>query len=177
MQVDLTPLLRARGREHALELRFVLPVGPTPLGDRLWLDQPAEVRVTVEGGPREVDVAVAADLQLLCPCDRCLDAVRTPLAVAYEERWRLTAAAGDGRAVPDDDGDESVLAQAGPLVDLDNGFWQNASLELPTKVLCAEGCRGLCPYCGTNRNRTACACREEPDAGPMAALAQWRPRP
>ena len=125
-----------------------------------------------------MDVAVAADLRLVCSCDRCLDAVACPLMVAYGEHWRLTPpGAAAGRDEPGDDGDDPILTQSGPVADLDDGFWQTVALEMPSKVLCAKGCRGLCPYCGANRNRTACDCREAPAAGPMAALAQWRPRP
>ncbi|MGO8803204.1 YceD family protein, partial [Candidatus Binatus sp.] len=27
--------------------------------------------------------------------------------------------------------------------------------------LCREDCRGLCPHCGVNLNRTTCGCRVE----------------
>jgi uncharacterized protein len=32
-------------------------------------------------------------------------------------------------------------------------------LTLPMKPLCAQACRGLCPQCGTNLNRSQCACK------------------
>jgi uncharacterized metal-binding protein YceD (DUF177 family) len=34
-------------------------------------------------------------------------------------------------------------------------------LALPTKPLCREDCRGLCPRCGANRNGGECGCRQE----------------
>ena len=178
MQMDLTPWRRARGQVRDVERIFVLPAGPTPLGGQVRLAEPAQVRVNVHGGSREVDVAVAADLQLVCPCDRCLDSVDCPLTVAYGEHWLLAPrGATDGVDEPEDDGYEAILTQVGPVADLDDGFWQTVALELPTKVLCAKGCRGLCPHCGANRNRMACDCHEAPAAGSMAALAQWRPQP
>ena len=36
-------------------------------------------------------------------------------------------------------------------------------LELPTSMVCDEGCKGLCPECGANLNEGDCGCR--PSAG------------
>lgn len=38
-------------------------------------------------------------------------------------------------------------------------------LALPMTLLCSDDCRGLCPVCGANRNRTVCGC-EPPATGP-----------
>ena len=32
-------------------------------------------------------------------------------------------------------------------------------LELPTKVLCKEDCKGLCPKCGKDLNLGSCDCK------------------
>lgn len=48
------------------------------------------------------------------------------------------------------DGDEVDL---GPLVQ------EQVLLALPTRPLCREDCRGLCPQCGLNLNEHQCACR------------------
>ena len=31
-------------------------------------------------------------------------------------------------------------------------------IELPMNPLCSDECKGLCPVCGTNRNRKSCKC-------------------
>jgi len=36
-------------------------------------------------------------------------------------------------------------------------------LALPTRPLCREDCRGLCPQCGADRNEAECACVAPPD--------------
>jgi uncharacterized protein len=46
-------------------------------------------------------------------------------------------------------------------------------LALPMKPLCQEGCRGLCPQCGTNLNQSECACISEwkdPRLAPLEAI-------
>jgi uncharacterized protein len=46
-------------------------------------------------------------------------------------------------------------------------------LALPMKPLCAQACRGLCPECGANLNRTECGCQpkwEDPRLEPLKRL-------
>ncbi|HWO04128.1 MAG TPA: DUF177 domain-containing protein, partial [Methylomirabilota bacterium] len=50
------------------------------------------------------------------------------------------------------------------------------TLALPMKPLCREGCRGLCPVCGGNRNITACACETPALDSRWAALKDWAER-
>ena len=44
-------------------------------------------------------------------------------------------------------------------------------LNLDSKLLCREDCKGLCSRCGKNLNLGPCDCRKEPDPR-LAALAQ-----
>ena len=34
-------------------------------------------------------------------------------------------------------------------------------IELPMNPLCSDDCQGLCPVCGTNRNRKSCQCTRQ----------------
>ena len=36
---------------------------------------------------------------------------------------------------------------------------EQVQLSIPMKPLCDEKCLGLCPQCGTNRNRESCSCQ------------------
>jgi uncharacterized protein len=57
------------------------------------------------------------------------------------------------------------------VVDPSSGFFQIDSLvretiilSLPLKPLCSEDCKGLCPICGTDLNKSRCNCeRKESD--------------
>ena len=44
-------------------------------------------------------------------------------------------------------------------------------LDMDTKFLCSEDCRGLCPGCGVNLNRENCRCKKAVDPR-LAKLAQ-----
>ena len=79
----------------------------------------------------------------------------SPPAAAHEP-GRLSA---DDLALSYYEGDEIDLT---PLVH------EQTILALPTRPLCRETCRGLCPRCGANLNSGACGC---PAAPPDARLA------
>ena len=44
------------------------------------------------------------------------------------------------------------------VVELDELATNDILLELPSKFLCREDCRGLCPVCGCDRNTAECGC-------------------
>lgn len=79
------------------------------------------------------------------PCDRCL----------CEHDVDVTT----------DDVNHYVEIDDDPMIDLTGNIREDILIELPTKWLCAENCRGLCPTCGQNLNTTPCQCHrdQEPD--------------
>lgn len=46
----------------------------------------------------------------------------------------------------------------GEEIDLSPLVQEQLILALPTRPLCREGCKGLCPQCGVNLNVQTCAC-------------------
>ena len=49
----------------------------------------------------------------------------------------------------------------GDRIDLDEIVREQILLALPTRQLCAEDCKGLCPSCGANLNEKACGCEQQ----------------
>jgi uncharacterized protein len=58
----------------------------------------------------------------------------------------------------------------GEEIDLSPLIREQLLLSLPTRPLCREDCRGLCPHCGINLSRGTCGCKEERLAPQFAAL-------
>lgn len=46
-------------------------------------------------------------------------------------------------------------------IDLSEMFRQEIILHFPLIAVCSERCKGLCPVCGKDRNRTLCKCTEK----------------
>ena len=119
---------------------------------REYLTKPyAEGRVYNEAGILRLEGLLTAEL--LCVCDRCGEAFEsvkeTELdAILVEEN-------------PGDDPELFVLQDDG--IDLDEVLTTLFVLDMETKFLCREDCKGLCPTCGKNLNLGPCTCRKTID--------------
>jgi uncharacterized protein len=102
-------------------------------------------------------------------CSRCLEEypfglehpfvfVLTPRAAATLPESQLSA---DDMALSFYEGEEIDVT---PLVH------EQVILALPTRPLCREDCRGLCPRCGANLNAGPCACPAAPPDPRLAVL-------
>ncbi len=46
-------------------------------------------------------------------------------------------------------------------IDLSNAIYEQLLLCMPTRVLCSQDCKGLCPECGINKNISGCDCESK----------------
>ena len=97
-------------------------------------------------------------------CDRCADpftrAVDIPLNVV------LVTELSD-----EENEDEWVFPLEGDSADLEDIIRTVFVLNLDSKLLCKEDCKGICCRCGKNLNHEACTCQKELDPR-FAALKQ-----
>lgn len=68
--------------------------------------------------------------------------------------------------------DEWVFPLVGDSADLDDIVRTVFVLNLDSKLLCKEDCKGLCPRCSKNLNDGKCTCEKELDPR-LAALRQF----
>ncbi len=82
-------------------------------------------------------------------CDRCLD--------EFDREYRLEF---EHILVKDESSveDENAFLCPGGSLDLNELAVSDFLAEMPTKVLCREDCKGLCPVCGKNLNLGCCDC-------------------
>lgn len=73
---------------------------------------------------------------------------------------------------PDEAEQSLFLRREGDHLELNPAemLWEEFSLNLPVKLLCAKNCKGLCPKCGANRNEEACECPPEEGDSRLEAL-------
>ncbi len=84
-----------------------------------------------------------------------------------------------GYAVEDDLKTEDLefSLYEGEEVDLSPLIREQVLLALPTRALCREDCRGLCPRCGANLNQGDCGCGAEahdPRLEPLRSIRRGR---
>jgi uncharacterized protein len=65
--------------------------------------------------------------------------------------------------------ESGLLAPEDGQIDLEPLLREYALLEIPISPLHSPDCKGLCPVCGENLNKTDCGHRPEPDS-PFAVL-------
>ena len=111
----------------------------------------AEGRVFNEAGILTLEGTLTAEMT--CICDRCgaeFDSVKeTELSVTIVEENT-----GD---------DPELYVLQGDEIDLDEILSTCFVLDMETKFLCTEECKGLCSGCGKNLNLGPCACRKPID--------------
>ena len=97
-------------------------------------------------------------------CDRCADEfsrkVEFPLDVVLVQELRN-----------EENEDEWVFPLEADAADLDDIVRTVFVLNLDSKLLCKEDCKGLCCRCGKNLNHGPCGCQKELDPR-FAALKQ-----
>ena len=120
-----------------------------------------EGRVRNMAGALLLDAQLTADLSLVC--DRCMRPFSKTKPVEYET---LLAA-----ELENEENDDIVLLDKDLQLDLDELMGDVFILDLDSKNLCSEDCRGLCPGCGVDLNEEPCRCKKEVDPR-LAKLAQ-----
>lgn len=94
-------------------------------------------------------------------CDRCLKPFIEEKAVTLDT---LLAAEVENE-------DSDIVLLEGDEVDLDELVREAFILDMDTKHLCSENCKGLCPGCGVDLNHEECRCKPEVDPR-LASLAK-----
>jgi len=103
-------------------------------------------------------------------CSRCLEEFNWPVEAAIESILIPRSALGDEESRELTGEDLDLRTYEGEEFSVDEIVAEQIVLSLPVKPLCAEGCKGLCPSCGVNKNRETCACESPRDDHPFAAL-------
>lgn len=111
----------------------------------------AEGRVYNEAGVLHLEGSLTAEMT--CLCDRCgseFDSVKVTQL--------------DATIVEEDTGvNPELFILDGDGIDLDEILSTCFILDMETKFLCREDCKGLCSTCGKNLNLGPCGCRKQID--------------
>ncbi len=122
-------------------------------------------------------IGIQTDISL--PCSRCL--CETGLAIVGDLRYLFTLRPSqdeeDESEEADKDGDVDVIPLDAFEAELDLApyVWEVLLLNLPERALCSDGCKGLCPICGKNKNEGDCGCKEDDTDPRLAVLRDFKP--
>jgi uncharacterized protein len=136
------------------EFRIQEPIGITVSFYR------AGTELFFEGGLHASTTATCARCaeEFAAPSDRDFRFVLAPKVIGFDAEKDLR------------DEDLEFSLYDGDQIDLSPLVREQFLLSLPTRPLCQEDCRGLCPKCGINLNRGQCGCSFETGHPGLAAL-------
>jgi len=112
-------------------------------------------------------------------CNRCLAPIHEPASSEVELMILVEKPGSKGEERGEHElkeGDMGVLWLDGEILETRPILLEQLQLNIPMKPLCRPDCKGLCPVCGGDRNRVACACEEASPDPRWAALAAIKSR-
>lgn len=121
-----------------------------------------EVRIHVENIEKNrLHIQVKTSLTLVLICNRCLEDVPWECQIQFDKDY-------DKSDKNDEWNQESFIE--GNNLDVERLISSELLPKIPMKVLCKEDCKGICPVCGTNRNKKDCGCDQSVPDPRMAAI-------
>ena len=161
MRLNLKDIIHVPGA--VLPFEFSLDLSDCEFGGERPICEP----VQVTGQVRNMAGALVFDAQAVTTlhlhCDRCAKPFSREKRVEFETLL-ATELAGE-------DSDDIVLLE-GDFLDAGALMRETFVLEMDSKNLCTEDCKGLCSGCGVDLNVEPCRCKKEGDPR-LAALGKF----
>jgi uncharacterized protein len=106
----------------------------------------------------EIRICCQVTVEMLASCDRCLETAKFPVDSELDLYYRPEPRPRAHQEVRIDEGEVDVSFYKGDGVTLEDTLREFIFLSLPMQRICGPECKGICPYCGENRNTAACKC-------------------
>ena len=120
-----------------------------------------KVEGTMMGAGERVSVRAEVEAVMESRCFRCLEDVEMPIKALVDAEF----------AKVEDPDDPDLYVFEASTIELTDAVRDALVMEIPTRIICSEDCKGLCPTCGVNRNLVSCTCQEGGEVtNPFAAL-------
>lgn len=160
MILDLEPIFNNEGMVKQFD--YELDLSEQELNGSKPFASPVRISGHAGNYTGIVELHATADFTLETACDRCAKPISLPLATKIFHTLVTS--------LNDETNDELLLVNE-LRFDLDALVSEDIFLDLPSKILCSEDCKGICPKCGADLNAGSCSCEKEVDPR-LAALKQ-----
>lgn len=159
MLLDVLAALKAPGWQF--DFSFSQDWEPISVGgEQVRFDQPIDANGNYIYTGENFQIKGQLHAHYTASCSRCLKDVQSEMSILFSEEFVKQE---------DEEHPDRYLYQ-GDKISLDAMVGDLLSLNTPMRHLCNEGCRGLCPVCGADRNTTDCHCHRGTDETPFAAF-------
>lgn len=156
MLIDLKPLLAGKTSRIEIDHSFSMKDPSLPFDTDIqgveYSDEAHIIgRIDDMSGCVTVDAEVSVGYD--CECARCLAPLKRRVTVGIK---RTLVEAGSLENTEDDM--EEYLEYEDGMLDIDTPAAEEIIMSIPTRELCRDDCKGLCPKCGKNLNEGDCGC-------------------
>lgn len=128
-------------------------------GDAFRVAAPVDLAFDIYKDKDQYRLVGRVQTTLELPCSRCLEPFPWPVDSSFDLRYQPHALnAGEGEREIEED-DLTTAFYENETIDLGQLMREQFYLSLPMKPLCSDDCKGLCPTCGTNLNKSTCDCK------------------
>jgi len=158
MKIDIAEAIKSTGEEFTAQLHGALP-DIEFLGERYTFPDGVDVRLSWRYDGEGVIVTGRLDARIPVRCARCLAEFTYTIGADFAEYYKKQP-------------EEGMYAYEDETIDLTQMLEDNVVINLPSKLLCREDCKGLCSRCGADLNKGDCGCGPETDGtNPFAGLS------
>ena len=141
-----------------------------PVDERVQLTEPAAVTGKVRLSGNDVFVNGHVETRAQVECDRCLKTVELPVSADFALEY-ITGDEYESSATAELTEDQMFVSVFdGQAIDVDEVVKEQILLAVPTRMLCREDCKGICPECGKDLNTGECQCVKDDIDPRWAAL-------
>ena len=160
MFIELEPIFNNIG--ETISFDFPLNLSECEYNCVFPFKTPVMVKGVVKNTAGVVELNMETEIVYDGQCDRCADSIKKEYKYSFEHTLVSS--------LNNEENDELMLIEDMHF-EIDPLITEDIFLSLPTKILCSDGCKGLCPQCGTNLNKNSCDCKKEIDPR-LAALRE-----
>ena len=143
------------GEEHEILLNESFDFSKEPVQDAFPFAAPVKLTGKIEARAQVVSLEAEAEVRYHAFCDRC--------AREAERRYRVPVCHILVEELQHEDDEDDYILVEDRQLDLERLTLEDIYLFLPSKFLCTDDCKGICPQCGTNLNEASCNCKKEVD--------------
>lgn len=146
MKIQLKQLFDIVGERK--EIDYKIPLEELDGYKAVSFKTPVSINGEVENRAGIVTLKFHTSFVLNHVCDRCLKMFEREYDYDFEHTIVRDSQKED---------DEHIVCE-NMVLDLDELAISDLLLQLPSKILCKEDCKGLCFICGQNLNEASCEC-------------------
>ncbi len=150
MILDLKRIFATEG--SSLPIDLTLDFGDLEFSGNYPLKKPVTVKGTVSNKASVVSLKLDIEYEFSAPCDRC------GIDTAHEHTVQVDKLLAASLERQESD---TIIEVPGMKFDVDEFVYTEVVSSLPTKHLCKDDCKGICPECGKDLNSGPCGCKKD----------------